>query len=319
MAKSSKLQVFGAKIEATQGTVPTFTAADYCLVDSAVVNPAPEFLKREYKHATLGALASILGKLRVDVTVKVAIKGGASATTPYAPHSALMQAAGLIETISTGVVYAFASSSISNFAGFCKSCSMEVYEAGPSPLKHQIKGCVAKSAKLVAKAGGFLMLEATYQGLYVPVTDAAFPTVTLAESIKEPVFASSSLSMQTYSGIVSSIEIDFGLETVEREDSAAPYGVGGFAVLGRRVIGSLDPEAVNVATHDFFGIMLSRATGALTFNINGAAAGNRFAFSMPKIQYDDVAWAERGLIKTFKVPFTATENTGDDDLTITIS
>lgn len=319
MAKSAKLQVFGAKTESTQNTAASLSATDYCLVDSATVNPVPEFLKREYKHATLGALASIMGKLYVEVAVKVAIKGGANATTPYAPHGALLQAAGLIQTISSGTVYSFASSAISNFAGFCKSCTIEVYEAGPSPVKHQVKGCIAKSAKLTAKAGGFLMLEATYQGLYVAPTDASFPAVTLAETIKEPVLASSSLSTHSYSGIVSSIEIDFGLETVLREDSASAYGVGGFACLGRRVIGSLDPEAVNVATHDVFGLMLARTAAALTFNVNGAATGNKFAFSLPKIQYDDVAWAERGLIKTFKLPFTATENTGDDELTITVS
>jgi hypothetical protein len=125
--------------------------------------------------------------------------------------------------------------------------------------------------------------------------------------------------VHTLSAIVANIEIDFGLETVLREDSASAHGVLGFAVLGRKVIGSLDPEVENVTTHDFFGKSLSRVEAALTFNINGAAAGNLFAFSLPKIQYNDVAYGERGLIKTFKAPFQANQSTGDDEFSMIIT
>ena len=320
MPKSAKLQVFGAKIEATQNTAPTFAATDYCLVESAEINPVPEFLPREFKRASVSQLASIMGKLFVEVKVKIALKGSGAAGTALAPHSALLQACGLIETISAGVsvAYAFASASISNFFGFGKSCCIQVYEAGPNPIKHQVVGCVAKSAKLTTKAGGMLILEATYQGLYAAPTDVAFPTATYTETVKEPVFVSSALSVHSFSAIVANLEIDFGLDTVLREDSASSYGVKGFAILGRKLIGSLDPEAENVATHDVFGKSLSRAEASLSFNVSGGT-GNSFQFNLPKIQYNGVAYAERGLIKTFKIPFQANQSSGDDELALTIT
>jgi hypothetical protein len=321
MPKSSKLQVIGAKIEAVQNTPIALAATDYFLCESAEVNPVPELLPRDYKRASASQLASIMGKLYKEVKIKVALKGGTGLGVMYAPHSALLQACGLIETINAGVsvVYAFASAAITNFFGFSKSCTIEVYEAGPAPIKHVIAGCVAKSAKITAKAGGFLFLEATFQGLYAAPTDTAFPAVTLAETIKEPILQSSTLLVHTFAAICSGIEIDFGLETTLREDANSGYGVKGFAILGRKVMGSLDPEVENIATHDFFGKMLSRIEAALAFNVNGAAAGNRFAFSLPKVQYNDVSYGERGAIKTFKLPYQANQNAGDDELSVTVT
>ena len=124
--------------------------------------------------------------------------------------------------------------------------------------------------------------------------------------------------MQSFSAIVANIEIDFGLDTVLREDSASANGVKGFAVLGRKVIGSLDPEVENVATHDFFGRSLNRTEGALNFVV-GSGGGMTMSFTMPKIQYNDVAYSDRGLIKAFKVPFQANQSTGDDEFSLMIA
>jgi hypothetical protein len=315
MSRSNKLQVFGAKLETAQNTPDTFAATDYCLVEDCEVNPIPEFLRREYKHASLSSLVSLMGKLYVEVKVKVAWKGS-DADTGYAPHDALLQACGLINTAG---VYAFTSAAITSFTGFSKSITIEVYEAGPVPIKHQIKGCVAKSAKLTSKAGGFLILDATYNGLYVAPTDSTFPSVTLAETIHEPILQSASFTTHTYAGIISSIEIDLGLETVLREDANSAYGVGGFTLLSRKVTGTIDPEVVSVADHDFWGKSLSRAEAAIGLTIAGNSGVDfeYFIISMPKTQYNDVNYAERSALKVFKVPFQANENTGDDELTIT--
>ena len=315
MPKSSKLQVVGAKIETTQNTDATLAATDYFLAESAEIDPVPEFIVRDYKRASGSQVASAIGQFYDEVKIKVALKGGVSATTPYAPHSALLQACGLIETITSSTAYAFASSAITNFFGWGKSCTIELYQSG---IKHKIVGCVASSAKLTAKAGGFLTLDATFRGIHAAPTDSSFPSATYAESRKEPIFQSAALSIQSFSAIVANVEIDFGLETQLREDVSSAYGVKGFSILGRKVEGSLDPEAESVATHDFFGKSLSLAEGALSFAM-GTVGGSLFTFSLPKIQYKDVAYASRGSIQTFKVPFQANQNTGDDEFSMIIS
>jgi hypothetical protein len=322
MSRSSKLQVVGAVVETTQGSAASFGTGSYLMVEDAEINPVPEILERGYKTASLSSLASIIGKLYVEVKLKVALKGTTAAGTANAPQDALLQACSFISTDNgtTSTVYSLASATISNFAGMGKSCTIQFYEAGPAPIYHLVVGCVAKSAKITLKAGGMVMLDATYQGIYAAPTDASFPSVVYTETVKEPIFQSSTLSVNSVTSlVVANIEIDLGLETVLRENSLSAYGVGGFAVLGRKVTGSIDPEVVALSVHDPFALSLARTEFPITFKADGAAAGNKFAFSLPKCQYNDVAYGERGAVKVYKCPFQANQTTADDELVITVT
>jgi hypothetical protein len=315
--KSSKLQVIGAKTEASQGEEATLDTVDYLLVESAEVNPIPEFLSREYKHKSASQLASILGKVWVEIKLKIPIRGWASVPTNEEETGALgaiLKACGLSEGFSPpseDMWYSLGNNGeiLSGFFGFGKSCTILIYEAGPNPVKHKAIGCIAKSAKLSAKAGAPMVLECVLQGLYSAPIDEAFPEVAYVSTL-EPILQNGMANInygELLTLIFSNFELDFGLESDVREDANSPHGVKGFAILNIKMTGSIDPEVQNLSTLDYYSKLLSGQTGHIGFKINGLNVGNHWSYGLTDIQLSDVTHADRGLIKVFKIPFQTTE------------
>ena len=318
MPKLTKLQVFGVKTETTQGTAIALTTTDYLLVNKAEINPVPEFIERPFKRASLDGLANVLGKLYVEVDLEIEVKNGGTRGTVYPPMSALLQSAALVETVNAGtsVVYAPTSAPFSaSYFGPGKSVTISVYENG---IYHSVKGCIATSCKFVMKAGKFWLLQMKLRGLYVAPTDAAFPSVTYVETVKPPVWASGTFTIDGFSAVLSGCDIDFGLEAALREDPTTPYGVKGFLITGRDPKGTMDPELDSVANYDIFGKMVSRNEGALSVS-TGATSGNIITIACPKVQYGDVKYGDRGGVRIVQVPLNFNQSSGDDWISVSLT
>jgi hypothetical protein len=316
-----KCEVLGIKVETTQNTPATLAATDFMLAQDVSVKPVPEYLPREYRRASLDKLASLVGKIYVDVNFKMELKGSGTAGTAYAPLSNALQASGFAETIVavTSVTYAPISAPAStSFFTIGKSCTVEYYEGSTTTrtgLKHIVKGCVASGGpKLVLEAGKIPMVEFTFRGLYVAVTDAVAPSATYS-AILPSIVQSANFSFHGFSAIISKLEIDGGGVIAERLDVSSVYGLKGFALVDRDPKGSIDPESDLVANFDFYGKMASAANDSMSVVV-GATAGNIMTITTPKAQFAGLDPADRNSMRTFQLPLKFNQSTGDDWISI---
>lgn len=308
----SNKKLIGLKTETAQNTEATLAATDFLLAYDVEVTPDPELIPRPYNSPSLDPFSDLIGKKSIEVKFKTELKGSGSLGVAYAPLSAALQACGLVETISAGVhvLYDPSSAPATNFLGPGKSATCLVYEDG---TLFKALGCIGDPS-LVIEAGKPAMIEFTLRGVYSPVTDAAFATNT-PNSLDPPIVQSSSLSIHSYAAIAAKLEIGFNNEVVPVDDVNSPTGLKGYRITGRNPAGSLDPEAVTVTTHDFFGKMMAGTLAAASIVI-GSAAGNKITISLPKVQYQRITKGDRGGQLIYTIPLKFCRNTGDDWISI---
>jgi hypothetical protein len=302
--------------ETTQGTPATTGATDALLAENFEIEPVIELLQRPFFGSSLDSRTAMLGKRNYRVKFRTEIKGGGTRGTAYAPLGACLQATGLVETATGGVsvVYAPTSAAASaNFYGPGKSCTIECFRDG---VKHVIAGCIGKmSIKLEAGKVGYFEFE--FLGVYAAPTDASSGTATYVSTLP-PLCVSASFTIQSYAGVISSISVEDGNEIAERISMNAATGVLGYMITGRAPKGTVDPEMVLVATHNFFSIITTPTEGAMVATL-GATSGNIIAFSWPKVQYSNFKYADRNGILVAQLDLQLNRSTGDDYMTITVT
>jgi hypothetical protein len=310
-----KTTVF-VKTETTQGSAATMAETDALLVENFEDAMVPEAFQRPYYGSSLDSRTAMIGKKYWTVKFRSEIKGGGTRGTAFAPLGACLQASGLVETATGGVsvVYAPTSAAASaNFYGPGKACTIEWYRDG---LKHVAAGCLCKKAKKF-EAGKVCYFEFDFMGVHSAVTDASTPTATYVSTLP-PLGVSAAFSLQTYSAIINALSIEDGNEIALRPSMSAATGILGFMITGRAPKGTVDPEMVLVATHDFWGKIASSAEGAMSLSL-GSVSGNIIAFSWPKVQYMGLKYAERNGILVAQLDLQLNRSSGDDYETITFT
>lgn len=187
------------------------------------------------------------------------------------------------------------------------------YEDGVRKL---LKGCRGK-VKLGFKSGEPVLLDFDFQGVEAGVIDTAFLANISFETTKPPVFLSALFSVDAYSAKIGEMDIDVGNVLAERDDINDQRGILSFAITGRNVIGSFNPEMVLAATHDFHSKWFSGAEMIVDFTV-GSVAGNKFRFYIPRAQYTKVEDEDRDGLQLAKSAFNLNGSLlyGDDELTI---
>lgn len=303
----TRLKVIGAKVEAAEGTAVALAETDFFHAFDLEVNPIPEMIEQPFYSASLDPYAQIVGKKWYEIKFKTFRKGsGAAGTAP--PTGPLFQAIGMTETpvVSTSVTYAPSTTPPANFYSGGKSCTIKVYEDG---ILHVLAGCRG-TLKTTFEAGKPCIDEWTFNGLYTAVTDASFPTNT-PNTTAIPTIKSATLTLQAYSALAAKLEVDFGNVVTPMDDVNSTNSIKAFRITDRKPVGSCDPEAVLVATHDFYGKMMSGALASSAIVV-GSAAGNICTQTMPKTQYGPITKGDRAGIMTFNTPLVFSRNAGDD-------
>ncbi len=306
------------KEEAAYGIDPTPTpVANAIQVEDPVVKPVPELLTRNYSRPSFSPLPHVVGMKHVQVTFKTELKGSGSADAGGAGDvpeiDPLLLACGMAKTLtaeSSGgagdgdVTYDPASTAL-------KSCTIWIYKG---EVLHKIVGCVG-SFKINAEAGKLGSIEWTFFGLYAKPTDAVIPAGAVFNAEVPPPFINANFSISGYAAIIANLEIDVANKVSKRVSANAAQGVVGFLITDRESKGSIDPEAVDIATHDFWGEFEGGTQVALAATI-GAVAGARIDFTAPKVQYEDISWQDREDTRTYGLPMNFAQNAGDDELKI---
>lgn len=311
----SRKQAVGIKLEATQGTAETLAATDFTHAYDVNITPMVELIPQKYVSTSLSRFADLPGKKYYEVEFTLPLKGSGTAGTAIAPLGAALQACGLVETDgASDVAYAPTSAPASaNYYGPGKSCTVKIYQDG---MLHVAAGCMF-NLSFDIEAGKPVGLKFKGKGIYAAVTDAAFVTVT-ALTNNPPVVISAAAQVQAYAATFGKMSIDLGNEIAELPDVNSANAILGFMITDRNVTGSFDPNRVLVATHDFFGKMMSGAEAASTIKVGGTA-GNICTITMPKTQYGQVKSGDRGGVATLETPLLFNRNAGDDEIVFTMT
>lgn len=317
MSLLTKRTAILVKTETTEGTDPTPAATDALFCEDISVKPVVVKHERPGQRASLSTNSTVTGARYYEITFRTEVKGSGAAGTAYAPLGAAIQACGFTEAVvvSTSVTYAPTSAPASaSFQGPGKSCTIHCHIDG---MKAVVVGCRG-NMKAVINSGVVCYYEFTMRGIYAAVSDAAIPTTTYLAGNPPPAVSGSFTLAGLATAVASKIEFDMGNTLANRPSLSAATGYAGFLITNRAPVGSTDPEAVLVATHDFFGKLIS-GVEASTSVVVGATAGNITTFTAPKTQYMDLALGDREGVRTFEMGLKYNMNAGDDELTIVMT
>ena len=311
----TRQKVLLVKEEANYGVDPSPTVGDNAIDAIGIkVNYPGEVLERDLERASISPVAPKLGKRYAEVSFTTELKG--SGTPGVAPAIGdLFEACGLAETLASGsATYKPASTGH-------KSVTIYVYDiqsaTGNSRL-HKITGARG-TFNLITEAGQIARIEWTFQGLYTIPTDVASPGAASYESTKPPIVESSTFTLNSVATLVAqALNIDIANEVSQREDINAAAGIKGFEIVGRKPNGSFNPEAVLLATYDFWSDWVAATERALQLVV-GSVSGNIITISAPKVTLDTISEGERNGIRIEDIPFKCAMNTGDDEVSIVLT
>ena len=301
-------RVLAAKIETTVGEALATAAGDAAFnVFEAGAQPNIDYAEREGQSA-FSPLPGALGAYGGTITFQVELTGGA-ATPAWA--ETFLPACGWKETAS---VFA----PLSEAPGTnVKTLTIRMYEDG---VVKGIRGAMG-TAVLRFVAGERVMIEFTFTGLWIAPSDVAIlaPTYPTTAPIR---FVSSGLLIGGTGGWsppLQELTIDLGNEVILREDSTDSTGYASALITGRRITGTMNPEASLIATEDVYGKWLLRTEQALAIDLG--STNNSADISAPKLQFTNLQEGDRNANQIDDIEFqlNRSASAGDDELEIDLS
>lgn len=296
-----------AKAESTYNTDPVpVEGTNAILVENLKHSyDSTRMAERMATRASLGKLKPVFAGQLGQLTFDVELKGsGAAGTAPEL--GVLLKGCGFAETVvvSTSVTYKHASSGHS-------SLTFYFFEDGMKYIMTGARGMVSMSLQ----TGATGKLSFTFTGHIATPTDVALATATYNATVPPPVIAGA-FAIDSYSAVISKLDIDWGIELAKPDDLSASDGYGQIQITGRNVTGGFDPEAALVAAYDWITKWKSSAAYALTTGAIGATAGNKYTVTAPAVTYTEVASGDRSGILTRDLKCVFAESSGDDEVAI---
>lgn len=298
-----------AKVESTYRTDPTPDAAnDAVLVEDVQVRWPADIIDRPGSAATLSREVPLLARARGELTFAFELAGSGAAGTPpdWGPF---MRACGFLETISLGTSVTYTPRS----TGF-ESITAYVYKDG---ILYKMHGCRG-SMSFDLPAGGRPMGRCSLQGFPVPITDVSMPSSPTLQGTVPPVVKGAAFSIGGYSAVISSLGIDMQNRVEVGDDVNAADGYSEVRIVERNPLATMNPEAVLVATHNFWSKWTTGAAEALTVTL-GSAAGNIIDIDAPKCVRRELNETERAGVLAYEIPMTMAKNVADDEIAIVLT
>lgn len=175
---------------------------------------------------------------------------------------------------------------------------------------------------LSATVDSILMCEFDFQGVYGGVTDTALLSGVTYEATTPPAFLGLSFNVGGYtSPVFTNFKLSCGNTLTSRDSVTASKGALSVYITDREATGSVDPEAVAVATQDWYGKLVSGATGRLYTSI-GTAAGEVITIASPRIRFTNVQDGDRNGLVLSNLDFEmlpATDSILDGDWQVAMS
>jgi len=297
-----------AKKETTYGVDASPAAASdaFEVIADLVPTPVGTLLERDPFRASLSPARPLLGQRWYEFGFVVEVRGSGTNSTPPRGIGALLQACGLVETVTAGVKveYKPASANLS-------SCTIYLYLDGSFK---KFLGCRG-SVRILSVGGETAKFFFRFLGKYTEPTDVAMVSPTYDATIPPVVLGANFTFDGATTFVVQQLEIDLANIISPRADVNDTTGIKGFEIVGREGRGSFNPEAVLVGTKNFWSLWTNSTPVQLSIVI-GSAAGNKYTITCPKIVIETIGYGDRTGVRTFEMPFRLSYNTGDDEITI---
>jgi len=195
-----------------------------------------------------------------------------------------------------------------------ESLTFYIYMDG---VRHIITGCYG-TFSINATAGEFGTVEWEFTGQYVAATDNAAPANLVFETTSPPIVELAKLRLDSFSATVNALTYDQNNEITPRPSVNAADGYNGVNLTARAPEGGLDPEAVLVASEDFWGKMAASTDFQLTMRA-GKTVGEVIWLYGPKLQYNALSYADRDGTRTYDAGVRFSRFTGNDEALIVMA
>jgi hypothetical protein len=258
-------RILAAAAESTLGTAVSLsnTNAGFRVDDRSLKLVRPTILRQA--QGTFGSDQNVAGPAYTQLTFKNMISGSGTAATPAAWMSTFLPACGMVLTSSTYAASMTQSSWGSITAGHYVDGRLRTMVGGMG------------SWKLTGEVGKPGMMEWSFTGAWPgDPSGASLLSGMTYESVQPPPFATSAAF--TFNGQtafrISKFELDLGNDVKPREDANSPGGYLCGWIGNRQPKVSVDPEAMQFATENFYAaqsagteIGLTAVFGTVTNNI----------------------------------------------------
>lgn len=298
-----------AKIETTYGTDALPAGADNAILVSEL-----QMLPMEMTTVDRALIRPFLGNSEQLPTqiyngCEFSVELAGSGTPGTAPAiGPLLRACGFAQTVTAGVSVAYAPVS----TGF-ESLSFYMNLDGVLHKGLGARGTVNFSLKNNDRP----MARFKFTGLFVPVADAALPSVSFA-AWKKPLPCNRTntptFTLHGYAALLDDLQIDMANEVVYR---GLIGGAEFVRLTDRKPKGSVLMEAVKVADKNWWTAITAATDGPLEL-VHGLTAGNIVEFDAPGVQIHTPAYQDQQGIVMLSAQLTVNPGpTGNDELVIT--
>lgn len=297
------------KIETVYGTDPVPTgAANAVLVSDLKARPMDmETVSRDLIRPFLGSSEQMPTKIYNGVEFSCELAGSGTAGTAPA-IGPLLRACGFTQTITAGVEVEYSPIS----TGF-ESVTFYVNLDGVLHKGVGARGTVTFSLKNNDRP----MANFNFTGLFVPIIDAALPTVDFT-AWKKPLPCNRTntptFTLHSYAAMVDDLQIDMGNQVVYR---GLIGGAEFVRLTDRKATGSVLMEAVKVADKDWWTAIRNVVTAPLHM-VHGLVAGNIIEIDAPNVQIHTPDYSDQDgiLMLSGKLAFTPGVS-GNDEVKLT--
>ena len=311
----TRRRVLAGKIEGTEGSAETLTAAEGAIIALDVKwTPDIKMLQRNAALPTLSKLKQIPGLALAHVSFKAELMGclAAFSSVNLPPIDPYLRACGFAATLdvtggSEKVTYKPASTGV-------PCLTLGVYSDGVRKLLTGARGTI----KIVAVVGEQIFAEFDFMGAYNALTDATILAPTFPTQIP-PILVAAGFTIGGYTPVVKSINFDMGNKLAPREDVNAASGYKSFMLTDRDPSGHFDPEMELVATQNWYGLWKAGTSGALSMNAIGATQYNKVKITAPAALPTKIGEGDREGLEIADTTFQLAGSAGDDELVIEFS
>ncbi len=306
-----------AKVEVTPGTDAVVAAADviHPVFGPPEWAPTVEMNEREVTQPSFSQIQQKAGERSAQMTFSTELKGSGVAGDVPPNLSVLLQACGFSETIVavTSVTYAPVSEDI-------PTLTMEILEgsvdSGAATVKRKRILGARGTVSFTQVKGQPVLANFVFTGKYVEPDDiAAFFTVPSIGPLPVSFLNASVVILGVGTHKIQNLELDMANEIVMRNDANDPTGNTEAVYVGRKPVGSTDPEQVATATDNFFADWTDEVLAAISYALTGAA-GNIVTVTAPNVQITNIGEGDRESlrIESLDLALIGNSDDGDDEL-----
>lgn len=265
MSLLTKLTTIWAKVETTARVDATPDGTNDAVRCAEVeIDPEVDPIEQPEIGITLSPNQDLSGLQRVNLNIKTALIASGSAGVAVNGLKALLQSAGLGETIvgSTSTTYAPVDT------GF-KTASIYANMHG---VRHRCLGFVS-DVKWEWVAGEIPWLNFEGKAIWESPSDQTFPTTHAPETTMPHILKNLTATIDSYAAVIRSFKGNLGNVISESPDYNGDYGIASFDIVDRKGEAEFEIEATTLAAKNWWAKL--SADSIIPFSIvMGATAGN---------------------------------------------